>query len=242
MIKYSELVKKTMPPEKRKKASRCIVGHYCVRPICNIVSIPFIEKDVDPTSVTIFSGVFPILALLSFIFLKGTVGFVLGWLSLFIWNVLDGVDGNIARYNDKCSLKGELWDATVGWVAVISFYMGMGFVAFYHPGYQMIFYKLPNYTYIVMGSLSAIMWILPRLVMQKKNVLMGEKAVASIKQREDYNFIKLFLFNITSINGAAAVIFLLAYCLELNGICTIGYFLLSMAVGLGSLFTLLFKD
>lgn len=44
MIKYKDLVKKTMPIEKKKKASKCIVGHYLVRPISNIISIPLIEK------------------------------------------------------------------------------------------------------------------------------------------------------------------------------------------------------
>ena len=33
MIKYKDLVKKTMPIEKKKKASKCIVGHYLVRQI-----------------------------------------------------------------------------------------------------------------------------------------------------------------------------------------------------------------
>lgn len=52
MIKYKDLVKKTMPIEKKKKASKCIVGHYLVRPISNIISIPLIEKKVNPTTVT----------------------------------------------------------------------------------------------------------------------------------------------------------------------------------------------
>ena len=173
MIKYKDLVSKTMPPEKRKKASRCIVGHYLVRPISNVISIPLIEWKINPTLITKISGIFPIVACYGFCFVDDPVGFWIGWLSILIWNILDGVDGNIARFNDQCSKYGELWDATVGWIATIAFYMGIGFTAYKNPGFVLDKASFPSYYYLLMAFVSSMAWIFPRLVMQKKSVLFG---------------------------------------------------------------------
>lgn len=238
-ISYRELVEKAMPPEKRKKASRCIISHNLIRPIANVVSIPLIKKDVNPTCVTMASGIFVIAAMLSFLFLKTSTGFYLGWILILVWNILDHVDGDIARYNDRCSPKGELWDASVGWGAMVVFYFGMGLEAYYDPGIFMRDIDLSGYWYLIMGFAAAMSWIFPRLVMQKKSVLSGEESIKQVKAREDYGIIKLLFFNLTSINGFAAVIFLLMYLFDLNGLCMIGYFLLSGAVAVGSLYSLL---
>ena len=239
MIKYKDLVKKTMPIEKKKKASKCIVGHYLVRPISNIISIPLIEKKVNPTTVTIISGIFPLIAICAFCFLNDPIGFWIGWVSIFSWNVLDGVDGNIARYNNLCSKHGELWDATVGWGATISFYVGMGFTSYRNPGYILEALGFNPIYYLLMGFVASMSWIFPRLVMQKKSVLFGEESIGKVKQRENYCFVKLVFFNITSINGMAAVIYLLSFISNMNGICMVCYFVLSLAVMVGSLFSLL---
>lgn len=174
MIKYKELINKTMPPDKKAKASRCIIGHYLIRLISNIISIPLIERKVIPVTVTILSGFFVLIAYVPFSFISGGVGFWIGWLSILIWNILDGVDGNIARYNNQCSGMGELWDAAVGWFATITFYVGMGYVAYYHPGGLFNEICLPNTVYLILGFVSSMCWIFPRLVMHKKKAIMGE--------------------------------------------------------------------
>ena len=237
MITLKELRKKTMPPEKRASASRCIVGHYLVRPISDIISIPLIEKGVSATKVTIFSGLFPIISLFSFIFLKDSRGFWIGWIGLLIWNILDGVDGNIARYTGTCSKTGEMWDVTVGWFAIIPFYLGMGMVAFYSSGVLSI--SIDKYFYILMGAIATIADIFPRLLMQKKNVLMGADSVKEIKQRTNYGFLKLTYFNITSINGLAAVIFALSYIFGLMDLCVIFYFFINTSMAIGVIYKLL---
>lgn len=235
MITWKELRKKTMPPEKKASTNKCIVGHYLVRPLSDIISIPLIEAGVRATPVTIFSSIFPILAFAFFAFLKGDAGFWLGWLSLLVWNILDGVDGNIARYTDTCSRKGELWDATVGWAAVVAFYFGMGMVAAYKPG----IYLINNCWFVVMGAMASIANLFPRLIMQKKNVLMGTESVKELKERADYGVLRLLVFNLTSINGLAAVLMAVAYLFDVMGLCTIFYFLLNAAIAIGSLYKLL---
>ena len=162
MVSYKELVQKAMPPEKRASASRCIISHYLFRPISNIITIPLLELGISATSVTKFSAIFPFLGLICFALWPTAAGFWCGWLAIFIWNILDGVDGNIARFTDTCSQLGELWDAAVGWFAIAVFYGGMGFAAYYHPGIIGERIMLPNSAYLVLGWMTAMFWIFPR--------------------------------------------------------------------------------
>ena len=239
MISYKQLTAKTMPPEKRRTASRCVVGHYLVRPISNLISIPLIEDDVNPTLVTQFSGVFPIIAFLAFFLVPDDLGFWMGWLSVLVWNILDGVDGNIARYCEKTSPRGGVWDATVGWMAMVAFYSGMGLVAYYHYGDSQLDLYVPNFWYILMGDAAAMCWIFPRLVMHKTINTIGKEAVHEVQDRGDYGLGKLLFFNITSINGGASVIFAVCYLLNAVSACMVFYFVISMAVAVGSLYKLL---
>lgn len=242
MIKYKELVKKTMPPEKRESAKKCIIGHYLLRPVSNIVSIPFIEKKCNPTTVTKISGIFPIVALVSFLVWSGNFGFAIGWISMFVWNILDGVDGNIARFNDQCTVEGDLWDSLTGWLAIIAFYYGMGGVAYHNPGKIWgIMEYIPQETYLILGSLSAMCWIFPRLVMHKKANVYKNDGVLATMNRKSYGLIRLIVFNVTSINGLGAVLFLLAYLFEINALCMWGYFGVSMISCLACVYSLMKK-
>ena len=238
MISYKQLVDKTMPPEKRRNASRCVVGHYLIRPISNLISIPLIERKINPTLITKFSLLFAIIPIVSFLW-GGIWGFWIGWLSILVWNILDGVDGNIARYNDCCSSEGELWDVFVGWVTTIAFYVGMGFTAFYQEEKWTVLANIPDFLYIFMGDMAALACIFPRLMMQKKMTIFGKKAVASVQDRGHYGIGKLIIFNVTSINGLASVLFLLSYLLGIMEICMISYFALTIIIAFGSLWTLM---
>ena len=239
MSKYSEFVDKSLPKEKKAKVSRCIVGYYFVRPVCNIVSMPLVKTDISPTTITKISCVFALIGYLAFTLVPENIGFWVGWLCIYIWNVLDGVDGIIARYNNKCSKIGELWDAAVGWIAVIVFYAGMGHIAYSEPGFLFQNTQINNVIFLILGYLASICFIFPRLILQKKNVLLGDEAVKNVKARENYGTGKLKVFNLTSINGLASVLFLLSYLFHILGICTICYFILNFAIMIGSLYSLL---
>ena len=239
MIKYRELVKKTMPESKRKSASKDILGFYLLRPIENLICIPLISAGVPATSITVFSFYVAIFAFVAFL-IPGSIGFWIGWILLLIWNICDGLDGNIARYTNTCSSRGDLWDATAGWVAIISFYFGMGMEAFYRAGY--VFISLEPYYYIIMGCLTGLFWIFPRTVMHKKATIEGIDSVKDVKGRSDYGVFKLIAFNFTSITGLGSLLFLISYLLNLSALCMTFYFLLSAAVCMGSLYSLLRKE
>ena len=238
LISYKEFVSKAMPEEKCASAKQDL-SYYVFKPISNLISIPLISLKVSATAVTKFSLVFPLLGLLFFIALPNSIGFWGGWISIFIWNILDGVDGNIARYTNTCSSQGGLWDATVGWIAMMVFFIGMGYTACYHPGSRIVIPQLSGQTYIALGYITAINVIFPRLVMHKKTVLSNEESVKAVKDRAHYSIPKLIVFNLNSINGVAAVLFAFAYCVDINGVCMVCYFLLNMIISVGSLYQLL---
>lgn len=242
MVSYKKLVHKTMPPEKEESAKKCIVGHYILRPVSNIITIPLLETSIEPTTVTIISGFFILASMFAFVMFPSKIRFIAGWLFLLVWNILDGVDGNIARYKDKCSERGEMWESFTGWLAIIVFYTGMGMTAFFQeksilPALE----SINGYYYILMGNIAGISWILPRLVMHKKSNILDRNAAENLN-RKNYGAIELFVFNVTSINGLAAVVFLVAYLLKLCDLCMIGYFLLSVIAGGICLYKLLNKQ
>ena len=122
---------------------------------------------------------------------------------------------------------------------MIVFYSGMGLVAYYHFGFSEIDAYIPNYWYILMGDAASMCWIFPRLVMHKTINTVGKEAAHEVQDRGDYGLGKLLFFNVTSINGGAAVIFALSYMLHLTSLCMMFYFFISMAVACGSLYKLL---
>ena len=242
MIKYKDFVAKAMPPEKAKVARRCIIGHYLLRPIDNIISIPLAKLGVEPNTISYISLI-PILVSFGVFAMADTVqDFIIGWLLIFIWSILDGVDGNIARYCEKTSVKGALLDAIIGWIAHIAFYSGMGFAA-----YRFARYLQEPAIYLYIGVLIAHFPLLARLVMHKKAGMVGIQVVDDMKtlNQEKMDLIdiaKLIIFNLASINGVAAVMFLICLLLNEMEICIWIQFFDNLILMLGSIWLLIGRE
>lgn len=234
---YSDFVAKAMPESKIASANKCIIGHYILRPISHLIAIPLVRADVSALFITKISLVFVFLALAEFLLANTLQGFILAWVFLLVWNILDGVDGDIARYTETMSPKGGLWDATVGWLATVVFYIGMGCAASRLPSVLNLDF-LKDY-YLFMGCIAALCWIFPRLVMHKKLGLFDSGSVASVQDREHYGPFKLFYFNLTSINGAGALAFLCSMCAGITDVCLFIYLALSLAMACASCISLL---
>lgn len=237
-IRYKDFVNKAMPKDKIASNKVDIISYF-LRPIAHICSMPLVKMGISATTVTKFSLLFPLLAFCFFAFMPNTTGFLCGWVSIFIWDVLDGIDGDIARYTNTCSAKGELWDATVGWIAIMMFYIGMGFSAFYSAGTERCLQNVPDFIFLVLGFITAIFNIFPRLVMHKKSSLVGKEAVRDLQDRSHFSLLKIIVFNLNSINGFAFYIFFIAYFMNLTGACMIFYFLLNAAICIFSMCNLL---
>ena len=105
MITPKDIENKTMSPEKRKSAKNDYFAFYVGRPLSYILTIPFLYTNISPNAVSLIS-IIPII--IGFVLMCiGTTKTMLiaGWLMFFLWNLLDGVDGNIARNRDECTQR-----------------------------------------------------------------------------------------------------------------------------------------
>lgn len=237
---FKELRKRTLPEDKKEEVKTDLIAYYIIRPLGDILTYPCLKLKISATIVTKISAIF--IMLMYIIFLLGNTKFwyLIAVLFLFIWDVLDAVDGNIARYTDTCSPEGGLWDASIGWLAMYFFFSAMGIVAFRENSLIEINF-IPKYFYIVFGSFSAFSLIFPRLVMHKKAGLFGKEKIKEAKDRAHYGLIKKIIFNLTSINGLAMIFFMVSVFTSTCNICTILYLILNGAIGIGMTIKLLYE-
>lgn len=226
MISFEELHKKTLPEKKKKFVKVDVVSYYLWRPLCDFISILLMPTNITPTMVTIFSFWTALLSLIVFILIPGKVGALSGYALIWLWNISDGIDGNIARYKEQFSKAGDLWDATAGYMAMVSFYFGAGLIAISES--SRVALPIENKYYIIFGAIAAICVIFPRLVVQKKNVVYGNEAVKNLKDRGEFSFSKLLMVNILSINGLAGLLLFVAILLQITNLFIIVYFIVQV--------------
>lgn len=237
MIDFKELHKKTLPEHKKVAVKIDFVSYYLWRPICDLVSILLMGR-ISATTITIVSFYSCIISLVCFSLKQEVSSALLGYFFLWIWNIADGIDGNIARYTDTCSKSGDLWDAVAGYAAMIVFYLGAGLVAANEESNIVIPFVKPE-DYVLMGAVAAICMVFPRLATQKKQAVYGARAVTAFKDKTQYSFTKKVAFNIISINGLAGLLFLAAIVFKLTNIFIFGYFIVMLVFGAVSLYSVM---
>lgn len=175
MITPKEIELKTMSLEKRAEAKHDLFAFYIGRPLSYVLTVPFLYINISPNAVSLLSLI-PVL--IGFILMSvGTSKtlLLLGWLMFFIWNLLDGVDGNIARYKKEYSKYGSVYDAMSGYFAMVLSYFAWGIAAAHNRGILSQSIVLSGEVYIILGALSGIAVIFPRLVMHKALNMLDEK-------------------------------------------------------------------
>ena len=196
-----------MPAEKRKKERMNIWVALVVRPLSVLLTIPLINTRVRPSDITILSIIFSIVGFILFIFGYDDMTMkIVGWLCFFVWAILDGVDGNLARCQHTTSALGELWDSVGGYAAMVLIYLSAGIAAFYDMN-LMVFCE--DYLLILLGGICAVASIFPRLIMHKKNNISPEKMTDDgLNHKERYNTKQIIVLNFISVSGFMQVLFL----------------------------------
>lgn len=223
-----DMAQKTMTPEKRKQAKNDFFAFYIGRPLSYVLTVPFLKLKIKPNTVSLIS-IFP--SIIGFLL----VGFgntltikLIGVLMFFLWNLLDGVDGNIARYTKQFSKTGSLWDATSGYVAMVMTFMAMGTGCYYG---ECTFLPIDQVLMVVLGGISAILIIFPRLVMHKRMTSIGnDEKTESVKDKSQYGIIKILALNLISISGFIQVLMLFAVIFKMMDIFTICYFIINLLI------------
>lgn len=229
MISVSELRDKSMTLEKKRNAKNDIFAFYVGRPISYYFTIPFLCLGVRPNTVS-FLSLFPALVGALLCFMQSIpYHAVIGCFLFFLWNIMDGVDGNIARYTGNTSKTGALWDAASGYVAMVCMYVSAGIVGFQETG---------NYLYITMGDASAVSALLARLLMHKRINLCGS-AETDLNQKEHYGILRIVAMNIVSYAGLLQVFLFLAAVFHTMWLFTVLYCVINAIILVLTMYTLL---
>lgn len=204
---YKELNDLVMPPSKRQAERTNYWVSLVVRPLSILCTLPFIKSKVTPTAITKLSVAFVLAgALLCMLWPTNMIVKVIGWLFFFVWAILDGVDGNLARATNQCSALGELWDAIGGYSAMVLLYFTSGVVAFFDSN---AFVFCEPYLLLIFCGATSVFSIFPRLVLHKKEgIEQGNETVKELRDKKSFSLFKIIAMNFLSISGFLQVVFL----------------------------------
>lgn len=233
LITPKDIENKTMTPAKRAEAKNSYFAFYVGRPLSYILTIPLLYLNISPNIVTIVSI---LCSFIGFAFLSFGAGIkyqLIGLLFFFLWNMGDGIDGNIARYKNLKSATGDMLDTLGGYLAMALIILGMG-NATYNTASKVVI--LSRTFPMIIGGLSAIFTLIPRLLMHRKLAMSSEHSKASgLKNKESYSILKIIALNICDPAGFQEVIMLIAILMGWNLYFTIVYFFVNLAMMIYSL-------
>jgi len=239
MITPTDIARVTMSPEKRKEAKNDFFAFYIGRPITYVLTIPFLYAKISPNTVTYLSILLSVIGGILAYIGESISTFIWMWFCFFMWSMLDGVDGNIARYKKQFSRMGSVLDAMAGYVAMIFIYLSFGIAAAHHPGCFQNIIIIPSDIYIIMGGLSGVFVIFPRFIMHKAMTTLGKSYnEESVKDKSKFSISKLVALNITSIAGFVQLFLLIAVVTNTMDLFTIIYFFINCFVMLYAIYTI----
>lgn len=234
---YKEIYDVAMPAAKRKEERLNIWVTIAVRPLSVLLIKPLIDSKVKPTTITKVSVLACVIGFFFLSLSNSLVYSLIGWLFFFVWAILDGVDGNLARCTNQCSLLGDLWDTMGGYAAMVLMYFGAGIAAYNDLS---LYDFIPKSNYLILGGATAIMSIFPRLVLHKKKSSgLDSEAVKSLSDKQGFSLSKVIGMNLVSPSGALQLVLLAAILTHTLNFFIAVYFLINLAIMLVSLRTLL---
>ena len=119
MITPKMIEERTMSSQKKKSAKNDYFAFYIGRPISYLLTIPFLYIGISPNVISLISIIPLIIGFVLIYVATNKAMLILGWFLFFLWNLLDGVDGNVARYKKLFSPLGSVYDAMSGYVAMV---------------------------------------------------------------------------------------------------------------------------
>ena len=231
-----------MTPEKRAMAKNDIFAFYIGRPLSYALSIPFMYTNISPNAISMISIVPAVFGFLAACYAQSKAGMIASWILFFMWNLLDGVDGNVARYKKQLSKMGSVYDAMAGYIASALMFYAAGIMAAHSNGPLVKGGLISSEALVICGGLVAIVDMLPRLVMHKAvTTLMDKDAVKEVMDKADYGIVQTIALNLRSCAGGAQFLLLVAILFNILDLYTVCYLLFNTAVMVVSLHSVL-KD
>ncbi len=240
MITPKQIADKTMSSEKRASAKNDIFAFYIGRPISYVLTIPFLYTKIRPNTISLISIIPQIIGFVLFYLAENKKMLVIAWLMFFLWNLLDGVDGNVARYKKEFSKLGSVYDAMSGYLASALSFFSIGIAAAHFDNVCDSVLPIGKDIYLVLGGLSALFTLFPRLIMHKTiSHLMDKESTKAVSDRSHFSPLKVIALNLKSTTGGAQVLMLAAILTNTSDLFTVFYFMFNTLVMLASLKSIL---
>ncbi len=99
-----------------------------VHPVSRALVDRLVRTSVTPNQISVSSVFAAAAAGLSFVVLPPILGPVVGLAALFVWHVLDGADGDLARRTGRATAAGELIDGVCDHTSQVLIYISLGIV------------------------------------------------------------------------------------------------------------------
>lgn len=236
MTKYREIYNKVLPEDKRKEEKFNLLASMFLRPLSILMTIPLIKTNIKPTTITKISIISVSVGFFFLAFGLNTNLRFIGWIFIFFWVLLDGVDGNLARCTNKCSTLGDLWDTMGGYTAMVLIYFGTGIAAFYDKN---LIGLIDNYWYLIIGGATSVFSIFPRLIMhKKKSLVLNSTAVKALSDKKSYGVLNIIALNFVSPTGVMQVFLILSIFFHMLNIFILAYSFITLLVMIISLYKL----
>ena len=234
---YREARTRILTEGKHAEDRRNLLVEKVIRPASIALTLPLIGRRIAPTTVTKVSLAASTLGFFLLAFGGSRTVRGLGWLAMFLWVVLDHVDGNLARCTDRCTALGDLWDTMAGYAAMVYIYFGAGIAAFHDANALNLF---PGHWTLVLGGMTAVFSIFPRLVLhKKKSSAAADGAVAALSDKSSFGFVRTAAVNLLSPVGFMILFLLAAILLRGLNLFILAYFVLNLLMMLAALYSLL---
>ena len=229
-MSYLKKLQESYSPEKRAMDRKeNMFPYYIVRPISYVMTIPFLFFGVSANAVSIFSTVVAVFA--SILIAFGSYEMRIAGAGLvFLWIVLDCVDGNLARYYRKPSNKGAFLDAMGGYVVNATVFMAIGSSAYMQSGHVLFLY---------FGYLASISAILPRLLHQKW--LNSVAPTNMYTSKGNRGLLAAIIQNIAAVSNFFQIFLILAIVLKIEGMLLFVYTLINVGILLYTVFAFLVR-
>ena len=235
-MNYSEVYNLAMPKSKREAEKHNYWVVFVIRPLSVLLTIPLVNTKIKPITITAISVFASLISAIFLGFGQSVLHRLCGLFFIFIWAVLDGIDGNLARCQGTCSKLGELWDAFGGYLALVLVFLSVGVASFYDNNSVYIF---DNYWYLLIGGLTSVVSIFPRLIYQKKKAICPEFDIRHQKGTAPQSGLMRIIQSNIAISGGMQLLLLVAILFHVLNLFLLFYLILYSGLMLLSLRKLL---
>ncbi|NOZ42868.1 MAG: CDP-alcohol phosphatidyltransferase family protein [Alphaproteobacteria bacterium] len=111
---------------KRTRETEEFTNLYFIHPLSAKLVSRLVNTKITPNMVSLTGMIFGIVAGFAYYYYQTPSMAIAGFISMIIWHILDGADGQLARLTGKFSEAGKMLDGMCDYVAFASVYIGIG--------------------------------------------------------------------------------------------------------------------